>query len=177
MAEGDDTISRAVVLGEAGYQLASHRRRRRSARALHHSRPGAAGHPGPPLRGDRSVAPRERSPKRSKRDAGIESLRIIGAAPGSLAQWGRCCASFFVAPPSRRLSGGRPARPQAQDALATAGKMPALLSLTPSQFLPYQIFHIRRQSRSLENFAHLCRRTLSLRADLLPRLMFAYLCF
>src|SRR5437868_222220 len=55
--------------------------------------------------------------------------------------------------------------------------MPALLALTPSQFLPYQIFHILWQSRSLENFAHLCRRERSVRADLLPRLMFACHCF
>jgi len=33
-----------------------------------------------------------------------------------------------VAPPSRRLSGGRPARrAEGEDALETAGKMPALL--------------------------------------------------
>ena len=37
--------------------------------------------------------------------------------------------AYFVAPPSRRLSGGRLARLRARDALATAGKMPALLSL------------------------------------------------
>jgi len=36
--------------------------------------------------------------------------------------------AYFVAPPSRRLSGGRLARLRARDALATAGKMPALLS-------------------------------------------------
>jgi|SRR5579864_9005137 hypothetical protein len=34
----------------------------------------------------------------------------------------------LVAPPSRRLSGGRLARLRARDALATAGKIPALLS-------------------------------------------------
>jgi hypothetical protein len=34
----------------------------------------------------------------------------------------------FVAPPSRRLSGGRLARRRGRDALGTAGKMPALPS-------------------------------------------------
>jgi hypothetical protein len=42
-------------------------------------------------------------------------------------------AITFVAPPSRRLSGGRLTRPLARDALAIAGKMPPLLPRSNSK--------------------------------------------
>jgi len=56
-------------------------------------------------------------------------------------------SALAIRSPSRRLSGERLARLRARDALATAGKMPALLSLAPLQFLPLRILRIRWQSR------------------------------
>jgi len=49
-----------------------------------------------------------------------------------------------VAPPSRRLCGGRPARPgRGRDALKTAGKMPALHFVDGGHHLAVTVLAIR----------------------------------